>query len=318
MDEFEIIRRYFDRSTTGDDVITGIGDDGAVTRTTPRHDLVNVMDTLVEGVHFPDFLDPGDLGYRAVAVNLSDIAAMAATPKWMTLALTLPSAEPAWLEAFAEGLFAAAGEHGVALIGGDTTRGTETVVTVQIIGEVCSGKALLRSGAKEGDAIFVSGTIGDAAAGLAILQSGAARGDDENYLVTRFARPEARVRLGQALANVASAAIDISDGLFTDTEKLLRASGLSGVIEFDQVPMSAPLLSTMTRDEALHSALAGGDDYELCFTTAASAAQVNELAASAGIALTRIGQVARGEGLTCTRGGAAVSFSSAGYRHFGA
>jgi len=316
MDEFQIIRQYFDRDVHDDSVITGIGDDGAVTRPEAGRDLVTVIDTMVAGVHFPSSLRPADIGYRAVAVNLSDIAAMAATPQWMTLALTLDEAEPSWLDAFAQGLFAAADEHGVVLIGGDTTRGSEVVVTVQIAGSVAVGTALLRSGAKPGDSIYVSGTVGDAAAGLSILQSGAPRNDDIDFLVQRFARPQARVDLGRSLALVASAAIDLSDGLFTDVEKLLAASGVSGSLELNQVPLSAQLRSTMSPDDALRFALGGGDDYELCFTSVAAKNDLDRIASDCDVTVTCIGVVGEGEGLACTLDSTAYEYRNDGYRHF--
>jgi len=316
VDEFEIISRYFERDIADESVLVGIGDDGALTRAEPGRDLVTVIDTLVAGIHFPASLDPADIGYRAVAVNLSDIAAMAATPKWMTLALTLNHAEPAWLAAFAERLFAAADEHDVVLIGGDTTRGTEIVVTVQITGDVRVDSATLRSGAAAGDFIYVTGTPGDAAAGLSVLQSGAPRNDDIDFLVRRFTRPCARVSIGKAIAAVASAAIDLSDGLYTDTSKLLAASRVSGNIEVNQIPLSSQLQNTMASNDALRFALGGGDDYELCFTSAATIDDINEIADGCDVPVTRIGIVGSGNGLTCTKAGAAYNYRDDGYRHF--
>lgn len=316
MDEFDIIRQYFDRPTSNDCVVVGIGDDGAVTRPAIGRDLVTVIDTLVAGIHFPTFMPPADIGYRAVAVNLSDIAAMAATPKCMTLALTLNQADPAWLDGFARGLFVAADEHNVALVGGDTTRGSEMVVTVQITGDVRSGEALLRSGASVGDSIYVTGTVGDAAAGLSVLQSGAPQNDAIDYLVSRFSRPRARVEAAQAIAPLASAAIDLSDGLFTDVGKLLSASNVSGKIEMKRLPLSSQLQSIMAPDDALRFALGGGDDYELCFTTAASEHDVKKIIGDLNVAVTRIGVVAAGEGLTCTSDGEPCDYHDDGYRHF--
>jgi thiamine-monophosphate kinase len=316
VDEFEIIRRYFERQTIDDSVLVGIGDDGALTRPAAGRDLVTVIDTLVAGVHFPQSLDPADIGYRAVAVNLSDIAAMAATPRWMTLALTMQYAEPAWLEGFSNGLFDAAMEHSVTLVGGDTTRGPETVVTVQITGDVRIDAALLRSGAAAGDSIYVTGSIGDAAAGLSVLQSGSPRTDDIDFLVHRFARPQARVTAGKAIAAIASAAIDLSDGLFTDVAKLLSASQVSGNIEVRQIPLSSQLSNTMAPADALRFALGGGDDYELCFTSAASRADIDQIAGELDVPVTCIGIVAEGEGLTCTDVGRAYDYASDGYRHF--
>ncbi|MGY8796704.1 MAG: thiamine-phosphate kinase, partial [Woeseiales bacterium] len=187
MDEFEIIRRYFVPDSSSEDVVIGIGDDGAVLRPAANRDLVTVIDTLVAGVHFPQKMRPQDIAYRAVAVNVSDIAAMGARPRWMTCAITLTNPSEEWLAGFAEGLRLAAKEYQVELVGGDTTRGSECVVTVQISGDVAKGMALTRSGAQPGDSIFVSGTLGDAACGLSLLQNKLREdGDSDNYLIRRF------------------------------------------------------------------------------------------------------------------------------------
>lgn len=316
MDEFEIIRRYFTRDTDGEDIRVGIGDDGAVLKPSPDRELVSVVDTLVFGVHYPAILPAADVGYRAVAVNLSDIAAMGARPRWMTLAVTLADSDPAWLEDFARGLFEAADEHELALVGGDTTRGSETVVSVNIIGDVEPGKALTRAGAKPGDAIYVSGTVGDAAAGLSILQSGLPESDDVDYLLQRFKRPQARVALGTALSSAAHAAIDLSDGLYTDLEKLLSASGVAGTLELDGIPLSAHLVNLMDAEDALRFALGGGDDYELCFTADVADDRIRKASDSTGVNITQVGQVAEGSGLRCLRSGAEYDYQDAGYRHF--
>ncbi len=308
MDEFELIRRYFARMPSAADVVVGIGDDGAVLRPDPGRDLVTVVDTLVERVHFAADIDAGDLGFRAVAVNLSDIAAMGARPRWMTLALTLREARSAWLERFAAGLEAAARPHDLLLVGGDTTQGELVVVSVQITGDVAQGTALTRSGAKPGDRIFVTGTLGDAAAGLELLS----RGQRQVDLVHRFLRPSARVAYGQALVGTASAAIDISDGLYTDLDKLLSASGVGGEIDCDKLPVSAALQSRFDADACLEFALSGGDDYELCFTAGADAPP------SAGdLAVTEIGICREKPGLDCRRGGKPYACVDRGYRHFG-
>lgn len=310
MDEFEIIHRFFRRASSDDSVLVGIGDDGAVLRPDPGRDLITVLDSQVAGVHYPEFLAPADIGYRAVAVNLSDIAAMGGRPRWMTLGLTLHEADATWLEAFADGLFDAASEHGVDLVGGDTTHGSETVLSVQITGDIEQGRALTRSDARPGDSIYVTGTPGDAGAGLSILQSNAPRSEESEYLVDRFVRPQARVAVGQALLSIASAVIDLSDGLFTDLEKLLDASGVAGVIELDDLPLSPQLGGLMERDDACRFALSGGDDYELCFTAAEDLTEV------AGVPVKRIGHVASGSGLSCTRGGERYDYRDDGYRHF--
>ncbi|MDX1403903.1 MAG: thiamine-phosphate kinase [Woeseiaceae bacterium] len=316
MDEFEIIRRYFVRASSDSDIRIPIGDDGAVLQPSPDHDLVSVVDTLVSGVHFPESLEPADVGYRSVVVNLSDVAAMGARPRWMTLALTLREASHAWLERFAQGLFEAADEYAVTLVGGDTTRGSETVISVQILGDVRPGSALTRSGAAPGDGIFVTGCVGDAAAGLSILQSGAADSEDVDYLVRRFARPSARVAVGAAIAEFAHAAIDVSDGLYGDLEKMLLASGVAGSLELSKLPLSPQLTRLVKRDDALQFALSGGEDYELCFTADPDAAAIEELAEHLGVAISRIGGVNEGNGITCLSDGRPFDYSHPGYRHF--
>ena len=303
MDEFELIRRFFSRDAQATDV--GVGDDGAVMTPTPGTQQVQVIDTLVEGVHFPANITAADVGYRAVAVNLSDIAAMGARPRWMTLALTLWDKDELWVEDFAAGMFAAADEHGVVLVGGDTTRGDSVVVSINMTGEVEKDTALLRSGAKVGDTVFVSGTVGDAAAGLELLQQGA----HDEFLVGRFLRPTARLTLGRMLVGKAHAAIDISDGLVADLSKLLAASALGAQINVDDVPMSPALMARFDDDTARQFALTGGDDYELCFTASADA--VAELDG-----VTAIGTVTAAEGLVCRRGGEIVDVDVSGYRHF--
>ncbi len=315
MDEFEIIRRYFARESSGEGIRVGIGDDGAVLIPAHDRDLISVVDTLVSGIHYPETLAPVDIGYRAVAVNLSDVAAMGARPRWMTLALTLVNAERAWLDGFARGLFEAADEHALALVGGDTTRGEQTVISVQIIADVDPGKAMLRAGAEEGDAIYVTGTVGDAAAGLSILQSGLPGSDDVDYLIRQFTRPVARIEAGAAIASIAHAAIDLSDGLYTDLDKLLAASGVAGFLELADIPLSSQLTNLMDEDDALRFALSGGDDYELCFTASAAEDEIAAIRESTGVAITRLGQVLKGSGLKCTRNGDQFDYQDAGYRH---
>jgi thiamine-monophosphate kinase len=316
VDEFEIIRRYFERESSDKDIRISIGDDGAVLVPSADRDLISVVDTLVSGIHFPETLDAADVGYRAVVVNLSDVAAMGARPRWMTLALTLEAVDPVWLDDFARGLFEAADEHGMALVGGDTTRGSETVVSVQIIGDIDPGRAMTRAGAQPGDAIFVTGTVGDAAAGLSILQSGLPDGDDVSYLVQRFARPVARVDVGGAISNFAHAAIDLSDGLYSDLEKMLTASGVAGEIELADIPLSSHIMNLMEEEDAVRFALSGGDDYELCFTANTTDERIHDVVGRTGVAITRIGRVREGSGLVCLRNGNAYDYQDPGYRHF--
>lgn len=267
--EFELIDRFF-REAGGrrGDVVLGVGDDGAILRPPEGFDLVAVSDTLVEGVHFPIGAPARSVGHRALAVNLSDIAAMGATPAWTLLALTLPRPDEAWLKEFAEGFSLLALEHEVSLVGGDTTRGP-LMISVQVLGFVPHGKALRRSGGRPGDLICVSGTPGDAAAGLALLASDATASGDA--LRTRFEFPTPRLELGRQLLDIATACIDVSDGLVGDIGKLAAASSCAARIELERIPRSAALAALVhdgafEEREALRFVLAGGDDYELAFT----------------------------------------------------
>lgn len=305
MNEFDLIRRYFDPPVDDPNVITGVGDDGAVIRPNPGKDQVQVIDTLVEGVHFPLHGNPADIGYRVVAVNLSDIAAMGARPRFMTLSLSLPRKDDAWIAAFADGLFAAADPHDVTLIGGDTTSGDTVVATVHMTGELDAGSALLRSGARVGDTIYVTGTLGDAAAALRLGE----RGEHDDFLMRRFWRPEARVRTGLDLVGRATAAIDVSDGLLGDLDKLLQASGRGAIVDVERVPLSAALRSQFAGDEQRLLALTGGDDYELCFT-------VGDAPLPSDLSCTAIGTVTATGQLQCRLDGGIVDFDTSGYRHF--
>jgi thiamine-monophosphate kinase len=307
VDEFEIIRRYFKPPAYLPNVIVGVGDDGAILQPDTQKELCVVIDTLVAGTHFPLGLDAADIGYRAVAVNLSDIAAMGALPRWMTLALTLVDANETWLEGFAAGLFEAAGEHAVQLVGGDMTRGEQLVVTVQMGGDLLPGEAVRRDGAQPGDTIFVTGTLGDAAAGLRRI----AAGDRDNFLARRFARPTARVHLGHRFTPEVNAAIDISDGLIADLGKILEASNAGAEVYLDSIPLSPQLLETEGREQALLDAMGGGDDYELCFTMPKSL-----LNPKIRTPITAIGTVTDSGSMQLFDNGNSVTFSDGGYRHF--
>lgn len=304
MHEFELISRYFDRKGDVAGVAVGIGDDGAVLVPTVGKEQIQVVDTLVAGVHFPSSTDPADIAYRAVAVNLSDIAAMGGTPRWMTLALTLDDWSERWVEAFAAGLFCAADKYDVVLIGGDTTGGPVATVTVTVVGEVEPGTALLRSGAKPGDTLFVTGTLGDSAAGLSLLQAG----ETDDFLVNRFLRPTPRLEIGKALVGNAHAAIDISDGLLGDLKKLLAASGVGGEVDLDKLPLSSALRTKFSSEDQRRLALTGGDDYELCF--AAPESSVENI-----VGITAIGRVSESPDLVCRSHGVVVEVEHSGYRH---
>lgn len=314
--EFELIARYFANAAAGrKDVVLGVGDDAALIRVPAGCELVAATDTLVAGTHFPADAPVESIGHRALAVNLSDFAAMGATPAWFTLALTLPEALESWLERFSAGLLGLAARHEVALIGGDTTAGPLTV-TVQLLGHVPPGRAVRRSGAAAGDLLCVSGTLGDAAAGLASLQGrlAIAASADRDALQGRFLYPDARVRLGLALRGIASAAIDVSDGLAADLGKLLSASGVGARMELDQLPLSTALRGSVPRAEALRHALHGGDDYELCFTV--PAARCTDLVRESGVPVTAIGVIESTPGLRGFDSGRSVALSLSGFDHF--
>jgi thiamine-monophosphate kinase len=317
VDEFALIRRFFDRPTEDGSVRLGIGDDAALVVPDPDRELVCAVDTIVSGTHYPEDLSPFDVGYRAVAVNLSDMAAMGASPRWMTLALTIPESDTGWLSLFAEGLFTAASEAGVSLIGGDTTRGPTTVVSVQIIGDVVPNDAMTRSGAREGDNIFVTGTPGDAAAGLSLLKSGSDQSGESEYLIGRFVRPKARYAFAAAIGKLASAAIDLSDGLYADLDKLVRASDSGAKLQIDALPLSAAILAKFDYEDAIGFALGGGDDYELCFTSPGSNdAEIRSLAKEQQVQITTIGKIIAGKDIECSKDGGKFDYEDTGFRHF--
>lgn len=316
MDEFGLIERYFAPlgEVEADDVLLGIGDDAAVLEAGDGR-LVVAVDTLVADVHFPRDTPPEDIGYRVVAVNLSDLAAMAAEPRFATLALTLPAADAGWLERFARGFGEACGEHGVVLVGGDTTRGPLTV-TVQLIGRLAHAP-LTRGGGAPGDVLAVSGTLGDGAGALACApdkaDTAAAR-----YLLARFRRPSARVSLARALRACAHAAIDVSDGLLADVRHLAGRSGCGADVERERLPLSEQLVSLFGRERALDLALGGGDDYELVFAIPPAAmGEATSAARELGIPLTTVGTLRPGAGVRLLdRQGRALEGTPAGYRHF--
>ncbi len=317
MDEFALIRRYFDRQVDDDKVRLGIGDDAALVETEPGLELVCAVDTIVAGTHYPDDLSPFDVGYRAVAINLSDFAAMGGRPRWMTLALTIPASDRRWLSLFAEGLFTAAAEFSVSLIGGDTTRGPTTVVTINLMGDVHPHESLSRSGASPGESIFVTGSPGDAAAGLSLLKSGSDQTGESEYLIGRFVRPTARVAFAASIAKLACSAIDVSDGLYADLGKLLKASNAGAKLELEALPFSAALLAKFEYIDAVNLVLGGGDDYELCFTTAASNdSEIYTIASDMKVPVSRIGKVVSGKDIACIRDGELFEYEDVGYRHF--
>ena len=318
MDEFELIERYFAKiGPRRDDVGLGVGDDAALLTVPPGHELVACTDTLVDGRHFPHGTRADDVGWRALAVNLSDIAAMGATPSWATLALTLPAVDEEWLEGFAAGLALIANLHRVALVGGDTTRGPLTI-TVQLLGVVPAGTALRRSGARPGDLVYVTGWPGDAAAGLALLEGRlAGQGANRGALEGKFRRPEPRVAFGSRLRGVASACIDVSDGLAQDLGRLAAASGVGATIRAAELPLSRALYALSGEARARDFALGGGDDYELLFTVPPGARQalVAVTSAAGAPACHCIGEIVAGRGVRVLGEGGELPVPR-GWNHF--
>lgn len=322
MSEFSLIDEIRRRCTVArDDIVLGIGDDAALLQCRAGHELAVSMDTLVAGVHFPLATTPSDIGWKALAVNLSDLAAMGAEPAWATLSLTLPDADRDWLGGFCDGFSALARAHRLALVGGDTTRGPLSI-TLTVHGFVPAGSALRRDGARPGDRIVVSGTPGDAAAGLACSLGSALRHTpddaDQRHLLERLNRPLPRVALGLSLRGVASAAIDVSDGLCQDLGHIAARSGVAAVINTERLPQSDALSRVGDAAQRLRWQLAGGDDYELCCAVpAARLAQSLVAAAACGVMLTDIGVFEAGEGVRAVDAqGHDVAVPRAGWEHF--
>ncbi|MGQ0622250.1 MAG: thiamine-phosphate kinase [Panacagrimonas sp.] len=309
-DEFDLIRRYFanwDQNLPG--VRLGIGDDCALLCVPPHRELAVTSDTLVAGRHFPLDTRPFDIGWKALAVNLSDLAAMGAEPRWFTLALTLPDAEETWLEGFSRGLRELAGLHRIALVGGDTTRGG-LAISITAMGLVLPGQALRRDGAQPGDAICVTGTLGDAALGLKL--HGRREGE---VLRTRLDRPTPRVSAGLALRGIASAAVDLSDGLAGDLAHVLERSRVGALVEADRLPMSTGFIAAAQPSERLALQAQGGDDYELCVCIPPE--RVEEARGLLDVPLTVIGCITAEPGLRfIDAAGATMDIEPRGYRHF--
>jgi thiamine-monophosphate kinase len=315
MSEFDLIRKYLTGVGAGrDDVLVDVGDDCALLRVPAGRDLAVGIDTLVAGVHFLSECDPAGLGWKSLAVNLSDLAAVGAEPAWATLALTLPDVDEAWIAAFAAGLGELAAQEDVRLVGGDLTRGPLTV-TVQAHGFVPEGQAVRRDGARPGDLVCVSGALGDAGLALRHLLRGEPVDD---YLRRRLERPTPRVSLGEVLRGLATAAIDLSDGLLADLGHILDASGVGARIELSRVPLADQVAAAVAAADDWSLPLASGDDYELCFTLPRDAAkQLPVLAAAAGCPLTIIGDVTTGSGVSVTRAdGTPWATPSGGFDHF--
>lgn len=329
--EFSLIKQYFSTCTPiRTDVALGIGDDGAVVSLPPGNQLVVSTDTLVSGVHFLPDMPARAIAYKALAANLSDLAAMGATPRWITLALTMPTADEHWISAFSGGLKQLCEYFGVQLIGGDTTRGPLSI-TVTVMGSVPEGKALHRGGAWPGDWIFVTGTLGDSAAGLALLQQMSNQGGDDaelikvqsphnEFLIERHYHPSPRIVAGQSLRDVATAAIDVSDGLMSDLAHILKMSGCNAHIDLENLPLSDALKACCSEQQAVEFALSGGEDYELLFTVSEeNRGMLTTALSQSGTAFACIGRLVSGEGaIELKRDGLPVELDAnlKGWQHF--
>lgn len=315
LSEFQLIERFFVRNARYDgSVDLGIGDDAALISVNPGQSLAVTTDTLVEGVHFFSGANPESLGHKALAVNLSDLAAMGAEPRWASLALTLPQSDPSWLSGFAQGLFELADVWAVRLIGGDTTQGPRSI-TVHAMGTVPKGDALLRSGARPGDVIYLTGSVGDAGLGLMTERKEAECGDDA--VLRRLHRPDPRIAVGLRLRGLATACIDVSDGLAADLGHVLRLSQVGAVIDWHALPLSAAVKAYVDETGDWELPLRCGDDYELCFTVAAADVATLE-ARLAGLPdpCTRIGSINGSGTLDVVRDSGAMEFPLSGYEHF--
>lgn len=317
MGEFELIRQYFCRAESGPGVREGIGDDCAVLQVPPGQELVVSIDTLVEGTHFLPQTPPQRLAERLLGAAVSDLAAAAATPAWLTLALTLPQADPDWLEPFAARLAERCHQLGIALVGGDTTRGPNLVLSAQVHGWVDAGQALLRRGAQPGDRILVSGTLGDSRAGLETLLHPDTPSDTTDWLQQRFYCPEPRVALARALRPHLHAGLDISDGLLADLGHVLQASHVGAEVELGCLPLSDALCQRFP-EQAQNWALSGGEDFELCLVAPEqSVKRCLQIAAEQGVRLTSVGRVTAAQGLRVRdEQGQLQTGLSAGYDHF--
>ena len=318
LSEFDLIRAFFaDLGAARPDVLLGVGDDCALLRVPPGRDLAVSMDTLVCGRHFLPEDDPESLGHKALAVNLSDLAAMGGDPAWATLALTLPEVDAGWLESFSRGFSALARRTGIKLVGGDTTRGPLSI-TIQVHGFVEPGKAMRRSGARPGDLIYVSGRLGDAALGL--LAKGGVPVATGNLpgLLERLHRPEPRLDLSAAIRGIATACIDVSDGLGADLGHICESSGVAASIQAESLPLSPSVREHVAATGDWGVVLAGGDDYELCLTVPPERrAELESAISGLAIGLTPIGTIEASVGVRCRMPDGSISqVAGRGYDHF--
>ena len=320
MGEFDLIKRYFSRKSLQNNVSLSVGDDCAITSIPSGYQLAITTDTLVEGTHFLPSISPADLAYKSVAVNLSDLAAMGATPTWMSLALTVPEIKEAWLAEFSQSLFAILDRYGVSLIGGDTTKGSLSI-TLTAQGFLPENKGLFRHQAKVGDWIFVSGFLGDSAAGLdLLLQNRKIENESDRYFIQRHLNPTPRVELGLALRSFSCCALDISDGLLADLEHILERSQVGAEIYLENLPLSRHLCMQYEQTQAEKFALTGGEDYELCFTVSEEKREeMEQVLRLQGIKVTCIGKILpQTSGLNLLKNGEKVTLPEhCGFDHFG-
>jgi len=312
--EFDIIQQYFSKITTmknSAELHLGIGDDAAIVSIPPNKKLVICTDTLNENIHFPKNTSAYDIGYKALAVNLSDLAAMGAQPKWFTLNISLPDINHDWLAGFSKGLQQLSNEYNLNLIGGDTTRGALSI-SITLAGHIEENQNLLRSAAKVGDKIYLSGCTGEAAYGLACVVSNNSN-DRNKYFVSRLNRPTARVNLGLRLLGIANACIDISDGLVADVEHIAEASQCGVKLNLNAIPLA----NIENKDDALRYALTGGDDYELIFTVEKSKqADLDALKKEIDFDITCIGEVVKTKGVQLFENSKLVERPKTGFQHF--
>jgi len=319
LNEFDLIRTFFtQQAISRDDVIVGIGDDAALVRIPADMEQAVSTDMLLAGCHFPSDADPVSIGYKSLAVNLSDLAAMGATPAWFTMNLSLPQADRIWLEGFCLGMFGLAMEHVIQLIGGDTVRGP-LAIGMQVHGLVPRGQALLRTGAKPGDNIYITGELGDAGIGLMLSQGRLALPKEQaTVALERFSRPQPRIHDGIALRGVANSCIDISDGLIADLEQLLVSSHVGAQVHLEDIPVSSVCRTHFKGMEGMELALTHGDDYELCFTVPLEKQEMlKQASSSSSCPFTCIGEIQSQPGLRIQDAdGKPFETKKKGYDHF--
>ncbi len=313
--EFKLIQQFFTKPNQHTDL--SIGDDAALFQVQAGHQLAVSTDMLIEGTHFYPDVNPQTLGWKSLAVNLSDMAAMGAQAKWATLAIALPEVRPEWLESFAKGLFACADKFGIDIIGGDTTKGSLSI-SITIMGETPINKALTRAGAKAGDDLWLSGELGNAALGLQQLQG--KQSLPEPYVHQALAdlhTPQPRCALGLALRDIASSCIDLSDGLLADLGHILKASEVGAHLSLNRCPVNPAIANQMSDPDIQTAVLAGGEDYELCFTAPSTLrASIDQLSHDLGLTITRIGAIHSDQELTVLYDDKPMTLSAQGYDHF--